>query len=119
MAEVKSHPWYNGPVATIEYIQQEFALRKARIDQENEAKRIAKEQEKATRVAAGGFVAARRQYRRGVNRGKGEEGEEENKYSLEETKREMEEYVRIINKNTEFFSTADPNQLLDELAGYF
>jgi len=32
LAEIKAHPWYNGPVATLEEIQQEFALRKARID---------------------------------------------------------------------------------------
>jgi len=32
LAEIKAHPWYNGPIATLEEIQQEFALRKARID---------------------------------------------------------------------------------------
>jgi hypothetical protein len=36
MAEVKAHPWYNGPVATLEQIQHEFKLRKSSIDQENE-----------------------------------------------------------------------------------
>jgi len=46
MAEVKAHPWYNQDVATIDEIQYEFKSRKDRIDQENEAKRVAKEQEK-------------------------------------------------------------------------
>jgi len=47
LAEVKAHPWYNGPVATLEDIQKEFQLRKERIDADNQAKKIAKEQEKA------------------------------------------------------------------------
>jgi len=46
MAEVKAHPWYNGEVASLEDIQYEFKTRKDKIDQENEAKRIAKEHEK-------------------------------------------------------------------------
>lgn len=32
--------------------------------------------------------------------------------------RKMDEYVRIIAKNTEFFSTQDPDMLLDELLHY-
>ena len=43
MADVKAHPWYNGPVVTLNDIQKEFALRKAKIDQDNEEKRVAKE----------------------------------------------------------------------------
>ena len=31
----------------------------------------------------------------------------------------MEDYVRFVNKNTEFFTTEDPETLLAELAGYF
>ena len=27
--------------------------------------------------------------------------------------------MRIVNKTTEFFSTANPDELLEELAGYF
>jgi len=40
-------------------------LRKEKIDAENEAKRIAKEQERAQK-ANGGFAAQRRVYRKGV-----------------------------------------------------
>jgi hypothetical protein len=56
-----------------------------------------------------------------VNRShKGEEGaEEESKYSLELPKREIEEYVQFVTKNTEFFSNENPDILLDELAGFF
>lgn len=121
MAEVKAHPWYNGPVATLADIQQEFAMRKASIDKENEEKRIQKEQEKAQR-ATGGFAAQRRQYRKGtVNRSEPSrgDGEEENKYGVEEQKRQIEEYVRLVGKNTEFFTTENPDEVLDELVGYF
>jgi serine/threonine protein kinase len=83
MAEVKAHPWLNGPVVTLEDIQQEFAQRKGKIDADNEAKRIQKEQEKANR-ATGGYAAQRRQYRKGVvNRSEGT-GIEESKFDLEE-----------------------------------
>jgi len=71
-------------------------------------------------MAAGGFVAARRQYRNVVHRGNHEEGEEESKFEVEEVKkREIEEYVQYIQKNTEFFSNENPDILLSELAGYF
>ena len=61
---------------------------------------MAKEQERAR--ATGGFAAQRRAYKKGtVNRGHGEEGSEESKYNLEEeNKRDIEEYVSLVNKNT-------------------
>jgi serine/threonine protein kinase len=121
LAEVKAHPWYNGPVATLEDIQREFAARKAKIDADNEAKRLAKEQERANR-ATGGYAAQRRVYRKGVvNRShpaRGD-GEEESKYNLEEVKRDIEEYNPIVKKTTEFFTTEVPDDILDELVGYF
>lgn len=120
LAEVKAHPWYNGPVATLEDVHAEFTQRIEVIRKENEAKRIAKEQEKANR-ATGGYAAQRRQYRKGtVNRGHGEEGQEESKYQIEEeNKRQIEEYVKLFNKNTEFFTTEQPDIILQELEGYF
>ena len=56
MAEVKAHPWLQGAAPTLPEIQAEFIHRKSIIDQENEAKRIAKEQERAAQMAhvAGG-----------------------------------------------------------------
>lgn len=59
MAELKAHPWYNGPVSQLEEIQNEFKLRKAKIDAENDAKRKAKEEEKKMH-AAGGYMVTRR-----------------------------------------------------------
>lgn len=47
MAEIKAHPWVNGTVPTLGEIQAEFKLRYQHIEQENEAKRIQKEQERA------------------------------------------------------------------------
>jgi len=118
LAEIKAHPWFNGPVATLEDIQQEFAFRKQTIDAENEVKRKAKEQEKLQR-ATGGFVGGRRQYKKGtVNRSHGDNGEEE-KYNIDDQKRTLDEYVRVINKNTEFFTTENPDEVLDEILGYF
>jgi multidrug resistance efflux pump len=83
MAEVKAHPWVNGPVSTLEGIQQDFVNRKALIDQENEAKRIAKEQERQAQLAQAG-VNGRRQYRNvTAHRGDAErEGDEESKHEV-------------------------------------
>lgn len=103
----------------MEEIQKEFAQRKYAIDQENEQKRLEKEAQKAQQKAQGGAIAARRQYRKGVVHRGNAEGEEESKYDLEETKREIEDYVRLVNKNTEFFTSEDPDKLLNEIAGYF
>lgn len=119
MAEVKAHPWFNGPVASLDDIQQEFAQRKGKIDADNEAKRLQKEQEKANR-ATGGYAAQRRQYRKGtVNRSEATAGVEESKFNIEEQKRDLEEYVRLVNKNTEFFTTEAAEDVWAELLGYF
>jgi hypothetical protein len=50
-------------------------------------------------MAAGG-MGGRRQYRKVVNRGEGEEEGEESKYGVEESKRTIEEYCDMIKKNT-------------------
>ena len=62
-------------------------------------------------------MAQRRAYR-GAHRGEGEEEHEEEKFEIDESKRHLGEYVRVINKNTEIFSTADPSILLEALLGY-
>ena len=55
-----------------------------------------------------------------MNRGHSDEAGEESKYGLdEECKRDLEEYVRLVNKNTEFFTTEHPDNILEELMGYF
>lgn len=92
--------------------------RKGLIDAENEAKRIQKEQERQAKiVAAGGNGVGRRQYRNlVVFRSDAEENKD--KYELSVSKRLMDDYIRLVHKNTEFFSTVSPNDLLAELAGY-
>ena len=54
----------------------------------------------------------RRQYRAQVRRGRHEEEEGE-------MHRTLEEYVKLVNKTTEFFSTSLPDEILAELEGYF
>jgi hypothetical protein len=49
MADVKAHPWFNGPTCTLADVQDEFAQRKHKIDQDNDAKRQDKITEKAQR----------------------------------------------------------------------
>ena len=87
-------------------------MRKQRIDSENEAKRQEKEQVKMSQVAQG---AGRRVYR-----SPGEDGktEEEKNGSELETKMILEEYARVVHKNTELFSTYDPDTLLGTLNEY-
>lgn len=123
MADVKAHPWMQGPTPTLEQVQHEFVQRKALIDAENERKRIQKEQENAAKLHAG-IGGGRRQYRNvGVHRGEGEDKNEENKHEiqLQETpvlKRTTEKYLEIVKKNTEFFSNMSPEELVQEIGGY-
>jgi hypothetical protein len=49
MADVKAHPWFNGPTCTLGDVQDEFAQRKHRIDLDNESKRQEKIAEKVQR----------------------------------------------------------------------
>jgi hypothetical protein len=107
--EIKAHPWYSDAnVADLASIQEEFAERKARIDEEAEEKRRQKEAERSSRPV--------RPYR-GAHRGEDDEEGEEGKYAVEE-ERKADEYIRMIHKNTEFFSTTDPAILLQVLNEY-
>jgi len=115
MEDVKAHPWFEGEISTLDDIQQEFATRKAAIDDENEKKRLQKEQERAAR---GGATAVGHRAYRGAHRGEGDEGEEEKKYETEVSKRNIDDYVRIVHKNTEFFSLFDAETLLGALTQY-
>lgn len=52
------------------------------------------------------------------NRGEGDEEEEENKFEVDK-ERKIEDYVRVVQKQTEMFSTFDADvlfQTLQELA---
>lgn len=117
MSEVKAHPWVNGPVSTLEEINAEFLQRKLTIDAEAEEKRQQKIAEKVQK--AGGFAAGRRQYR-GVHRGDAEDGKEEDtKYDVEDEVIAIEPYFSAVKKNTDLFSTHDPETLFDEIINFF
>jgi len=60
-------------------------------------------------------MGARAGYR-GAHRGEGEE--EENKYEVDQSQRTLDEYVRIVHKNTEFFSTYDADTLFSVLTTF-
>jgi len=38
--EIQAHPWWEGETASLDEIQSEFAMRKAKIDEEAEQKRL-------------------------------------------------------------------------------
>ena len=121
MAEVKAHPWMQGPIPTLEAIQAEFVQRKAYIDQQNEAKRIQKEQERAAQVHAGVGGAGRRQYKNvTTHRGEADDAmDDESKHEvIEVKKRTLDPYFDFVKKNTEFFTLEDPQAIIDEIGGY-
>ena len=60
ISEIKAMPWFNGPVPTLYEVQQEFSVRKARIQAEQEEKRLAREEERK-RMAGG--AGGRRVYK--------------------------------------------------------
>jgi hypothetical protein len=82
------------------------------LDEEAEAKRQQKEADKQATSGMG----ARAGYR-GAHRGEGEENEE-NKYEVEQVTRSLDDYLRVVHKNTEFFSTYDPNSLFEAINGF-
>ena len=77
------------------------------IDEDAEQKRIQKEEERKMRQGA---LADRKKYA-GANRDLGDLDEEEVKGNESIDKRVVEQYFRIVHKNTEFFSLTDPTTL--------
>lgn len=47
------------------------------------------------------------------------EGEEAKTYALGENKKCLDCYVKAVNKNTEVFSTYDPDTILNSITNYF
>lgn len=87
-------------------------MRKKKIDHDAEMRRQQKEAQKMDDVAHG----ARRVYR-GIGDAEGDtEMQEETKE--ESVKRSIDDYVRIVHKNTEFFSTFDADALLGMIKTY-
>lgn len=115
MADVLNHPWVKqNNVATLPEIQTEFQQRKKMIDEDAEQKRIQKEEERKMRQGA---LADRKKYA-GANRDLGDLDEEEVKGNEALEKRKMDQYLRIVHKNTEFFSLSDPTTLYTLLEQY-
>lgn len=91
LAEVKSHPWYNGPVSNLPAIQAEFAQRKARLDADALKKQQEKEimKKKTNPIIYGGKPK--------VYRGEGDAEEEKMDLGI---KRELEIYIPEISRTT-------------------
>ena len=66
-------------------------------------------------AASGGYAAQRRAYK-GAHRGEGDEEAEEEKFQIPQ--RKIEKYLRLVNKNTEFFSSNEPEELLEMFMKY-
>ena len=95
-------------MSSLQEIQNEFAQRKHSIDKENQAKQLEKEAQKQKAAAYQGRKVTRKTYRGNI----GEAEESKIEEPTEEAKREMDEYIRVVHKNTEMFSTYDPDTLL-------
>jgi hypothetical protein len=60
MADILNHPWIRkDDCATIEEIQHDFQNRKAKIEAENEQKRLQKEYERQQQMVSSGAVGRR------------------------------------------------------------
>jgi serine/threonine protein kinase len=120
--QIANHPWYtDSKCATLEEIQAEFASRKLLIDAENETKRLQKEQERNKKKEE--LMKLKQQLKAPISKkpyvktrgeGEAEDNQEEEKNEVE-YERVLEDYVRLIAKQTELFSTFDADTLLEEL----
>ena len=66
ISDIKAHAWYNGPVASLEEVQSEFAMRKAKIDNAAKIQAEALRKQKMARAQAGAIqsgVAGHEVYR--------------------------------------------------------
>ena len=106
ISEIKSHPWFNGPMPTVDEIKQEFKTRKA--DLEAEQKRQKDEDPTHTDFDPSLFEGNT------VHRGIGDSDEE----AKGEVEREIEEYDSDFAKYTQFFSTSKLDDLWNTLASY-
>lgn len=79
-------------------------------------------------AAAGGAGASRRVYKNvGAHRGdegddrsgEGKEEEAKHELSVAASKRTIETYTEVVKKNTEFFTSETPENLINEIGGLF
>ena len=99
LAEIKAHEWYNGPIPTAEEVKDEFDRRKLALIQENY---------QPDSQSPGGSPDPSI-YGNGAFRSL------ENEEKIE---RKLEAYVPEYKRYTQFFSSADPEQLFSTLALY-
>jgi serine/threonine protein kinase len=116
IAEIKSHPWLKKAGLSINDVQKEFSERKAKLDAEAEAKRIMEAEKK--KAAAARVPGASAGGRRQVYRGEGDELMEAEELAPIKIDRDVQKYMRVMNKTTEMFSTFDPETLLGLLAEF-
>ena len=102
LAEIKSHPWYNGPMPSYEEIRQEFEQRKQELDAMNNQA----SQPIPTQAVDPSVFHANTVYK--------SVGDEETK--IPELHRKAGEYVPEYKRFTEFFSTSAPEDLFKTAA---
>jgi hypothetical protein len=130
IADIKAHPWYNGPTATLADIQQEFKQRKAKIDIDNQKKEAQKRLEKQQK-SGGATFSHRKVYKDMSQVERGVDAEEAKNTGIKTAAQEidvkmkaqdeqgtLEPYCQIIKKNTELFSIYSADTLLDALRAY-
>lgn len=105
LAEIKSHPWYNGPVPSEDDVKIEFKERKQRLEEENM-------QEDAPLPS--GAVDPNVFTNHTVHRGVG--GELDSSDSLPSLERRAAYYVPEFKRYTQFFSKSDLKELFNTLA---
>lgn len=105
LAEIKSHPWYNGPLPTPEQITEEFDQRSASLAAANNQETEAIPE---YAVGAGAFQAHT------VQRSIGG-GEESKAIDIERT---LAEYIPELKRYTEFYSTSSVDELFKTIASF-
>ncbi|CAI2366735.1 unnamed protein product [Moneuplotes crassus] len=99
MAEIRAHPWYNGPVPTQEEVQEEMEKRKQIIDESND---------QSSQKAPETYTA------KTIYRGCSGKDEAPNMSAI----RKLAQYTPGITKYTQFYSTFDEDTLLATLTQF-
>ena len=113
IAEIKAHPWFNGPVADSSEVQAELSGRKRMIEEAVERARQAKLARLNAAPQRFGVQAGGRAFKAGLEESMGMSKTAENF-----TERRLDKYSGSANKYTEFFSTYGPDELMMVLADY-
>lgn len=104
LAEIKSHPWFNGPMPSVDDIKDEFEQRKAQLDEMNNQAN----QPMPSQAVDPSVFHANTVYK--------SVGDEEGK--VPELVRRAGEYIPEVKRVTEFFSTSSPEDLFKTTAAF-